>query len=66
MEKKKSKAPFSGQCDVCAYFDYDEDWEQYVCMINMDEDDAVRYYESKSDCPYFRFYDEYKIVRKQN
>lgn len=66
MNNKNSKPVFEGQCDMCAYFDYDEDFEQYICTINMDEDDAVRFYESRKGCPYFRFYDEYKIVRKQN
>ena len=26
-------------CDECAYFEYDEDDEQYVCSADMDEDD---------------------------
>ena len=45
MESKKSKnkkeAP--SQCDMCAYYDYDEEWEEYVCAMNMDEDDMVRF-----------------------
>ena len=52
---------------MCAYFDYDDDYEEYVCIMNMDEDEAVRYYSgSHQNCPYFRFYDEYKVVQKQN
>ena len=55
------------QCEMCAYFDYDDDSEEYVCIMNMDEDEAARLYGSaKDNCPYFRFYDEYKIVQKQN
>jgi len=62
--KKEKSAP--SQCEMCAYYDYDEDWEDYVCIMNMDEDDMVKFYQSKSSCPYFKFYDEYKIVRRQN
>ena len=32
------------QCEMCAYFDYDEVWEEYVCSMNMDEDEIVRFY----------------------
>ena len=30
-------------CDTCANYAYDEDWECYTCMVNMDEDDFVRF-----------------------
>ncbi len=67
MNKKKSKKENTPtQCEMCAYFDYDEQWEEYVCSMNMDEDEIVRFYESQTGCPYFKFYDEYQIVRKQN
>lgn len=68
MNKKKpaEKSKTPSQCEMCAYFDYDEDWEEYVCIMNMDEDEMVRLYQSRETCPYFRFYDEYKVVRKQN
>lgn len=68
MDRKKNeqnKKPQS-QCDMCAYYDYDEEWDEYVCIMNMDEDDMLKFYQSRSSCPYFKFYDEYKIVRKQN
>ena len=29
-------------CDTCANYVYDEDWECYTCMVNMDEDDYSR------------------------
>ncbi len=67
MEKKnQNKKSSPTQCEMCAYFDYDEEWEEYVCSMNMDEDEMVRFYESRSSCPYFKFYDEYSVVRKQN
>ena len=52
---------------MCAYFDFDDEYDDYLCMIGMDEDEAVRFASDRhSSCPYFKFYDEYKIVRKQN
>lgn len=53
-------------CDYCSNFVYDEEYENYMCVINLDEDEAVRlmcdeYY----NCPYFQMEDEYRIVRKQ-
>lgn len=63
MQKKKRIT----QCESCAYYDYDEDVDTYVCGINLEEDDLVRYYQGlNSSCPYYSFYDEYKIVQKQN
>ncbi len=57
----------ANNCDMCSYYAYDDDYEGYVCLANMDEDDYMRFLTSKSkDCPFFRLDDEYKIVRKQN
>lgn len=53
-------------CDLCAYYAYDEDYEDYCCEVNMDEDDYVRYITGGNrNCPYFRLEDEYKIAAKQ-
>ena len=61
---KESK---TSNCDMCAYYDYDDELECYVCGVNMDEDDVVGFMStSRRGCPYFVLYDEYKIVRKQN
>ena len=30
------------QCSTCAYLSYDEDYEEYVCDCQMDEDDYYR------------------------
>lgn len=62
-EKKKS----GSCCEDCVYYDYDEDWESYVCIMNLDEDEMVRFLTGDSgSCPYYRYYDEYKSVQKQN
>lgn len=54
-------------CEECCNFVYDEDYEDYLCMANLDEDEFYRLHESNyKECPYFNKYDEYGIVRKQN
>ena len=30
-------------CDDCAYNEYDEEYEEYFCSVDMDEDDMVRF-----------------------
>ena len=74
MEHKKEqpkKAEISGEritketaaCESCMYYDTDND----DCRIALDEDEFFRFSLKKTgDCPYYKFYDEYKSVRKQN
>ncbi len=53
-------------CETCVFYDYDEDYESYVCTMNLDEDEMVRFLSGQNrSCPYYRFYDEYKSVQKQ-
>lgn len=64
MINKKQAA--QGSCDTCNYYIYDEDFEEYVCDVNMDEDDFARLLSDKYfNCPYYKSDDEYKVVRKQ-
>lgn len=66
MEKKKAKR-LKTNCECCQYYDYDDDNEAYVCTLDLDEDEMERFvcYRNR-ECPYFKFYDEYKFVQKQN
>ena len=68
MEKPKSTAKVpEADCEHCLYYDYDEDVEDMVCIMNLDEDEYASMLQGKKNrCPYFRFYDEYKSVQKQN
>ena len=53
-------------CEYCCYFMYDEEMDEYVCDINMDEDDYSRLVQSHFQAsPYFKDGDEYKVVRHQ-
>ena len=54
----------NSQCSTCAYLNYDEDYEEYFCDCQMDEDDLYRVYQEKN-CPYYWNGDEYQVVRKQ-
>ncbi|MBR5474481.1 MAG: hypothetical protein IKU83_03615 [Lachnospiraceae bacterium] len=52
-------------CDTCANLAYDEEYEEYYCDVNLDEDDMSRYMSRSFQCPYYRNGDEYRVVRKQ-
>lgn len=51
-------------CDTCLFYEYDEEYEDYYCSVDMDEDDYARLLQQK-ECPFWRDGDEYKTVRKQ-
>ncbi len=54
-------------CENCSHYILDTEAEDYYCNAPLDEDDVARLMSTRSyKCPYFDFYDEYKIVRKQN
>ena len=51
MKKKKTAT----SCDLCCYYVYDEDDECYVCDMNLDEDDMVKFLTGNfNDCPFFK------------
>lgn len=57
----------STNCESCANYIFDEESESYFCDMQLDEDEMQRFLTSQTyNCPYYDFYDEYKIVRKQN
>ena len=65
-KKKEVKRPASN-CDSCEHYDYDEFYQMYVCNQDLDEDESVRFLMGNyQSCPYYKFYDEYKSVQKQN
>ena len=54
-------------CKHCAHYIYDDEYECYICDINLDEDEMAKFITGTvRDCHYFNLYDEYKIVKKQN
>lgn len=54
------------QCDTCVFYVYDEEYQEYYCESDMDEDDYSRMMGSSfKGCPYYRSNDDYAIVRHQ-
>ena len=42
-------------CEACAYYSYDEDYECYICEMDLDEDEMLKFLSSTFDaCPYYR------------
>lgn len=53
-------------CDTCEWLSYDEDADEYVCTVDMDEDDYYRFMTGgQKICPCYRDGDEYAVVRHQ-
>ena len=53
-------------CETCVNYVYDEDYDCYTCMVNLDEDEMYRFIRGTNySCPYYRLDDEYEIARKQ-
>lgn len=54
-------------CETCANYYYDDECEEYCCDVSLDEDEMVRFLSAPDyNCPFYRAYDEYGTVRKQN
>ena len=52
-------------CDTCANYTYDEDYEYYVCEVDLDEDEMPEEPIYEKECPYYQSGDEYLVVRHQ-
>ena len=53
-------------CVSCEFYDFDEEWGEYVCSMSLDEDEMIDFLGGNTrTCPYYRYYDEYKSVHKQ-
>ena len=64
MENRKQK--LRTNCDSCTNYVYDEEYEYYVCEVNLDEDEMGAFLRGTvENCPYYRKDDEYAGVRKQ-
>ena len=54
-------------CEECIYYEYDEEYDEYVCSAPMDMDETARISQTGTEnCPFYRPGDEYTVVRKQN
>ncbi len=56
----------SSICETCWYYDYDEEYEEYACMMDLDEDEVYHiFYAGQARCPYYRQGDDYTLARRQ-
>lgn len=54
-------------CETCSNYVYNEYYEYYECLVNLDEDEFAKFLSGTMDsCPFYNNDDEYKVVRKQN
>ncbi len=61
-----SKKKVRTSCDTCSFYVYDEEYEYYVCEVNLDEDEMSSFLGgTMQGCPYYQLNDEYAVVRKQ-
>ncbi len=72
MSEEKKNTGITGRkkmaqsCESCEFYDYDEESDSYVCEMNLDEDEMIRFLAGNTNnCHYYRYYDEYKSVHKQ-
>ena len=62
MKKKKPQT----SCDTCLYFTYDEDYEAYMCDMDMDADEyADVMYDDQYSFQYYRNDNKYAVLTKQ-
>lgn len=67
MKTKKEKRKLPAACESCVFYDYNEDDDQYECGVDLDEDEFLAFLTRQTQsCPYYKFYDEYKSVQRQN
>lgn len=56
----------SSGCEDCMNYEFDEEYDYYVCTQDLDQDEMYRFITGTfRACPYYRRGDEYSIVRKQ-
>ena len=53
-------------CETCWHYDYDEEFDEYYCRMELDEDEYARIFSSaRGRCPFYQKGDEYELPRHQ-
>ena len=53
-------------CETCWHYDYDEEYDEYYCMMDLDEDEVCSIFtQPHQRCPYYRQGDDYTLARRQ-
>lgn len=64
-ESKDAKR--AGRCEDCEFFEEDFETGETYCSVSLDEDEMADFLTRRTNsCPYYRYHNEYKTVRKQN
>ena len=54
------------KCESCVFYQYDENYDDYVCDMDLDEDEMERFLRGVNDaCPFYRRGDDYETARRQ-
>ena len=54
------------KCETCVFYLYDEEYDDYVCDMDLDEDERYRILTDRNgQCPYYRQGDDYTLARRQ-
>lgn len=54
------------ECETCWNYDYDEEYDEYYCLMDLDEDEYYRYLVcNREKCPFYRQGDDYTLARRQ-
>ena len=57
---------YCSECESCWHYDYDEEYDEYYCLMDLDQDEVYRIATSPNQrCPYYRQGDEYYLARRQ-
>ena len=56
---------YGNQLEHGTAYNYDEEYNEYICDVDLDEDEMVRFLSGRGDCPYWRPGDEYRTARRQ-
>lgn len=53
-------------CEMCDYYIYDDEYDNYYCEMDLDEDEMFDFVTSSiGNCHYFRYKNEYRSVNRQ-
>ena len=56
----------SNECETCWNYDYDEEYDEYYCLMDLDEDEVYRMLSTpKPHGPSYRQGDEHYLARRQ-
>lgn len=54
------------KCEDCQYYTYDDEYDCFVCEMELDEDEMVHFLTGDfASCPYYHRGDDYYLARRQ-